>query len=189
VNLVRISNNPKTLAAFVRLTTVISVGAPFCPTLRAMFTANATIVESAGIASTRREKMGKAAAKKQATKRLPFDWARLKQMAESGASILEMAQATDPHFRSSKSEDKTKPTRARLSIAANKGIRIEGRLVRFKRRVKQQVAKNSKPRKAAPKKATKNAASKPKPVVKKGVQRAVQKPSVEPSSVEPKPEA
>jgi hypothetical protein len=126
--------------------------------------------------------MGKAA-KKETPKRVPFNWAKLKKMAESGASIVEMAEATDPHYRTSKSDDKTKPTRARLSIAANKGVRIEGRIVRFKRRVKAQTEKQSKA-KADSKKASNVA----KPTAKKAKPNAAPKPTVVAKPEEPKPQ-
>jgi hypothetical protein len=44
-----------------------------------------------------------------------------------------MAKATDPHFDPDK-PDATKTTRAKISIAMNKGVTIDGKLVRFKRR-------------------------------------------------------
>jgi hypothetical protein len=44
-----------------------------------------------------------------------------------------MAKATDPHFDPNK-PDATKTTWAKISIAMNKGVAIDGKLVRFKRR-------------------------------------------------------
>jgi hypothetical protein len=44
-----------------------------------------------------------------------------------------MAKSTDPHFDPNK-PDATKTTRAKISIAMNKGVTIDGKLVRFKRR-------------------------------------------------------
>src|ERR1035437_9878562 len=44
-----------------------------------------------------------------------------------------MSKATDPHFDPNK-PDATKTTRAKISIAMNKGVTIDGKLVRFKRR-------------------------------------------------------
>jgi len=119
--------------------------------------------------------------KKATAKRVPFNWAKLKKMAESGASILEMAEATDAHFRTSKSTDRTKPTRARLSIAANSGVHIEGRLVRFKRRVKLHTVE-SKPKPTATKQA-KNPTTKAK--VQKAKVTGKKTPKVVPLSPSP----
>jgi len=44
-----------------------------------------------------------------------------------------MAKATDPHFDPQK-PDATKTTRAKISVAMNKGVTIDGKLVRFKRK-------------------------------------------------------
>jgi hypothetical protein len=44
-----------------------------------------------------------------------------------------MEKATDPHFDPNK-PDATKTTRAKISIAMNKGVMIDGKLVCFKRR-------------------------------------------------------
>jgi hypothetical protein len=44
-----------------------------------------------------------------------------------------MAKSTDPHFDVNK-PDATKTTRAKISVAMNKGVTIDGKLVRFKRR-------------------------------------------------------
>jgi len=85
--------------------------------------------------------MGKTAKKPKATKtkkpeqkaRVAIPWGRLKQMWDAGKSYLEMAKATDPHFDVNK-PDATKTTRAKISIAMNKGVTVDGKLVRFKRR-------------------------------------------------------
>src|ERR1039458_6196527 len=85
--------------------------------------------------------MGKTAKKPKATKtkkaepktRVAIPWGKLKQMWDAGKSYLEMAKATDPHFDSNK-PDATKTTRAKISVAMNKGVTIDGKLVRFKRR-------------------------------------------------------
>ncbi|HWR35394.1 MAG TPA: hypothetical protein VN622_05935 [Clostridia bacterium] len=125
--------------------------------------------------------MGKAA-KKEAPKRVPFDWAKLKKMAENGASIAEMASKTDRNYDPN-SEDPCKPTRARLCIAANKGVRIDGRLICFKRSSSLQ-AKKATESKASLKKVTKATAKKSKP-------KTIPKPSVVPKPEAPKtqPEA
>ncbi len=85
--------------------------------------------------------MGKTAKKPKAAKpkkaepttRVAIPWAKLKQLWDAGKSYLEMAKATDPHFDSNK-PDATKTTRAKISVAMNKGVTIDGKLVRFKRR-------------------------------------------------------
>src|ERR1035438_3032679 len=85
--------------------------------------------------------MGKTAKKPKATKtkkaeqktRVAIPWGKLKQMWDAGKSYLEMAKATDPHFDPQK-PDATKTTRAKISVAMNKGVTIDGKLVRFKRR-------------------------------------------------------
>ena len=85
--------------------------------------------------------MGKTAKKPKAVKtkkaepkaRVAIPWGKLKQMWDAGKSYLEMAKATDPHFDPSK-PDATKTTRAKISVAMNKGVTIDGKLVRFKRR-------------------------------------------------------
>ena len=65
--------------------------------------------------------------------RVAIPWAKLKQLWDAGKSYLEMAKATDQHFDANK-PDATKTTRAKVSIAMNKGATIDGKLVRFKRR-------------------------------------------------------
>jgi hypothetical protein len=85
--------------------------------------------------------MGKTAKKSKAAKpkkaepkaRVAIPWGRLKQMWDAGKSYLEMAKATDPHFDLDK-PDPTKTTRAKISVAMNKRVTIDGKLVRFKRR-------------------------------------------------------
>jgi hypothetical protein len=80
-------------------------------------------------------KKPKAAKTKKAdpTTRVAIPWGKLKQMWDAGKSYLEMAKATDPHFDANK-PDATKTTRAKISVAMNKGVTIDGKLVRFKRR-------------------------------------------------------
>jgi hypothetical protein len=78
--------------------------------------------------------MGKTAKKPKAAKtkkaepttRVAIPWGKLKQLWNAGKSYLEMAKATDPHF------DPNKP--AKISVAMNKGVTIDGKLVHFKRR-------------------------------------------------------
>ena len=85
--------------------------------------------------------MGKTAKKPKATKpkkaepktRVAIPWGKLKQLWDAGKSYLEMAKATDPHFDANK-PDATKTTRAKISVAMNKGVTIDGKLVHFKRR-------------------------------------------------------
>src|ERR1035437_3018138 len=84
--------------------------------------------------------MGKTAKKPKAAKkkaepktRVAIPWGRLKQLWDAGKSYLEMAKATDTHFEPNK-PDATKTTRAKISVAMNKGVTIDGKLVRFKRR-------------------------------------------------------
>ena len=71
--------------------------------------------------------------KAEPTTRVAIPWGKLKQFWDAGKSYLEMAKATDPHFDSNK-PDATKTTRAKISVAMNKGVTIDGKLVRFKRR-------------------------------------------------------
>jgi hypothetical protein len=85
--------------------------------------------------------MGKIAKKPKAAKpkkaepttRVAIPWGKLKQLWDAGKSYLEMAKATDPHFDPNK-PDATKTTRAKISVAMNKGVMIDGKLVRLKRR-------------------------------------------------------
>ena len=85
--------------------------------------------------------MGKTAKKPKTAKtkkvepitRVAIPWAKLKQLWDAGKSYLEMAKSTDPHFDPNK-PNPTKTTRAKISIAMNKGVTIDGKLVRFKRR-------------------------------------------------------
>jgi hypothetical protein len=85
--------------------------------------------------------MKKTAKKPKATKtkkaeqktRVAIPWGKLKQLWDAGKSYLEMAKATDPHFDPNK-PDATKTTRAKISVAMNKGVTIDGKLIRFKRR-------------------------------------------------------
>jgi hypothetical protein len=110
-------------------------------------------------------KKPKAAKTKKAepTTRAAIPWGKLKQLWDAGKSYLEMAKATDPHFDSNKS-DATKTTRAKISVAMNKGVTIDGKLVRFKRRERTKVS-------VVGKKASKDKAqTKPKQTKAKGKQ-------------------
>ena len=85
--------------------------------------------------------MGKTAKKPKAAKTKKADqkaraatpWGKLKRLWDAGKSYLEMAKATDPHFDPNKPAA-TKTTRAKISVAMNKGVMIDGKLVRLKRR-------------------------------------------------------
>ena len=101
-------------------------------------------------------------------KRVPFNWTRLKKLWDEGKSYLEMAKALDSHYNP-EGDDPTKATRARCSIAMTKGIQLDGKLVKFKRRSKPHTEKDSKP-KAQPTKQTK------KPTKKLKAQPKGQKP-------------
>ena len=110
--------------------------------------------------------MGKTSTKG-STKRVPFNWTRLKKLWDEGKSYLEMAKALDSHYNA-QGDDPTKSVRAKCSVAMTKGVKIDGKIVRFKRRSKPQTDKESKP------KATKQAkkpmttkAQKPKATAKK----------------------
>jgi len=108
--------------------------------------------------------MGKKSAK-ESTKRVPFQWDRLKKMWDGGKSYIEMAKALDTHFNPD-GDDPTKPTRARCSVAMTKGIMLGGKRVFFKPRSKPHTEKESKPKvtatKQAKKPATKAKVQKPK---------------------------
>ena len=106
--------------------------------------------------------MGKTATKG-SMKRVPFNWTKLKKMWDEGKSYLEMAKALDSHFNPD-GDDPTKATRARCSIAMTKGIKLEGKLIRFKRRSKPNKESDSKP-KATAKKQVK------KPTIKSKIQK------------------
>src|ERR1035438_9862545 len=98
--------------------------------------------------------------------RIAIPWAKLKQLWDAGKSYLEMSKATDPHFDPNK-PDATKTTRAKISIAMNKGVTIDGKLVRFKRRertkgsvVGKKVSKDKAKSKSKKAKAVKNSSAK-----------------------------
>ena|ERR1035437_9024387 len=101
--------------------------------------------------------------KSNTSKRVAFNWPKLKKMWDEGKSYLEMAKALDSHFNPD-GDDPTKATRARCSIAMTKGIKLEGKLIRFKRRSKPNKESDSKP-KATAKKQVK------KPTIKSKIQK------------------
>ena len=117
--------------------------------------------------------MGKTATK-ESMKRVPFNWTKLKKMWDEGKSYLEMAKALDSHY-DPEGDDSTKATRARCSVAMTKGIKLDGKLVRFKRRSKPHTETTSKPKatatatasKQAKKPSTKAKVQKPKVTAKK----------------------
>lgn len=86
--------------------------------------------------------MGKTATKV-STKRVPFQWSKLKKLWDEGKSYLDMAKALDSHFNKD-GDDPTKATRARCSIAMTKGIMLDGKRIFFKPRSKPQMTKESK---------------------------------------------
>jgi hypothetical protein len=108
--------------------------------------------------------MGKTATK-ESMKRVPFNWTKLKKMWDEGKSYLEMAKVLDSHYNAD-GDDPTKSIRAKCSVAMSKGIRIDNKVVRFKRRSKAHTDKESKPKATAP--ATKQAK---KPTTKPKVQK------------------
>jgi hypothetical protein len=114
--------------------------------------------------------MGKTATK-ESMKRVPFNWTKLKKMWDEGKSYLEMAKALDSHYDPEGDDDPTKATRARCSIAMTKGIKLDGKLVRFKRRSKPHTDKELKPKpttaKQVKKPTTKPKVQKPKVTAKK----------------------
>ena len=113
--------------------------------------------------------MGKAATK-ESMKRVPFNWTRLKKMWDEGKSYGEMAKVLDSHYNAD-GDDPTKSIRAKCSVAMTKGIKLDGKLVRFKRRSKPHTDTVSKPKATATKQAkkptTKPKVQKPKVTAKK----------------------
>jgi hypothetical protein len=130
--------------------------------------------------------------KAEPTTRVAIPWGKLKQLWDAGKSYLEMAKATDPHFDPEK-PDATKTTRAKISIAMNKGVTIDGKVVRFKRRERSKdVAIGKKASKGKPQSKSKKAKavkSSTAKTVKKGKElKAEPVKSTEPSeAVEPQP--
>ena len=113
--------------------------------------------------------MGKTATK-ESMKRVSFNWQKLQKMWNEGKSYVEMAKALDAHYNP-EGDDPTKATRARCSIAMTKGITLDGKVVRFKRRSTPQAQKESKPKARATKQVKKptikSKIQKPKASVKK----------------------
>jgi hypothetical protein len=113
--------------------------------------------------------MGKTSTKG-SMKRVPFNWTKLKKMWDEGKSYVEMAKVLDSHY-DPEGDDPTKATRARCSIAMTKGIMLDGKLVRFKRRSKPHTDKEAKPKTTATKQvkkpSTKAKVQKPKVTAKK----------------------
>jgi hypothetical protein len=113
--------------------------------------------------------MGKTSTK-ESVKRVPFNWTKLKKMWDDGKSYLELAKALDTHYNA-QGDDPTKSVRAKCSVAMTKGIKIDGKLIRFKRRSKPNKESDSKPNATATKQvkkpSTKAKVQKPKATVKK----------------------
>ena len=134
--------------------------------LRASAAAHALIAMFGWVQPAQRRAMGKTVTK-ESMKRVPFNWPKLKKMWDEGKSYVEMAKALDSHY-DPEGDDPTKATRARCSIAMTKGIQLDGKLVRFKRRSKPNTEKESKPKSTATKKPTTKAkVQKPKVTAKK----------------------
>jgi hypothetical protein len=112
--------------------------------------------------------MGKAATK-ESMKRVPFNWTRLKKMWDEGKSYGEMAKVLDSHYNAD-GDDPTKSIRAKCSVAMTKGVKLDGKVVRFKRRSKTHTETTSKPKATATKQVKKpstKAKVKPKVTAKK----------------------
>jgi hypothetical protein len=106
-----------------------------------------------GWETSKRRAMGKTS-NKESMKRVPFNWAKLKKMWDEGRSYLEMAKVLDSHYNA-QGDDPTKSVRAKCSVAMNTGVKIDGKLVRFKRRSKPHTDKESKLKPTASKQAKK----------------------------------
>lgn len=113
--------------------------------------------------------MGKTATKG-SSKRVPFNWQKLHKMWNENRSYLEMAKTLDSHYNPD-GDDPTKSVRAKCSVAMTKGIKLDGKLILFKRRSKPHTDKESKPKSTATKQAkkptTKAKVQKPKVTAKK----------------------
>src|ERR1019366_5726669 len=96
--------------------------------------------------------MGKTAIK-ETMNRVPFNWTKLQKMWDEGKSYLEMAKVLDAHYNPN-GDDATKSISPKCSVAMTKGVKLDGKLVKFKRRSKPHTEKDSKP-KAQPTKQTK----------------------------------
>src|ERR1035437_7426480 len=113
--------------------------------------------------------------KKEAGKRVPFNWVRLKSMWDGAKSYGEMAKVLHSHYNAD-GDDPTKSIRAKCSVAMTKGIKLDGKLVRFKRRSKPNTEKELKPKAMATKQAKKPTTKpkqKPKVTVKKKAPKVV----------------
>lgn len=114
--------------------------------------------------------------KKEATTRVPFNWVRLKNMWDAGKSYSEISKALDAHY-DPEGDDPTKSVRAKVSVAMNRGVTIDGKLVHFKRRSKVAAEKTTEPKvvkakKVAAKKAPeKTKVATAKPTVKKAAKK------------------
>jgi hypothetical protein len=126
------------------------------------------LIAKFGWDTRKRRAMGKTSTKEN-TKRVPFNWTKLKKMWDEGKSYLEMAKALDFHYNA-QGDDPTKSVRAKCSVALTKGVKIDGKMVRFKRRSKSHTGTVSKPKATIAKqlkKPTKSKVQKPKASVKK----------------------
>ena len=123
--------------------------------------------------------MGKTATK-DSVKRVPFNWTKLKKMWDEGKSYLEMAKSLDSHYNS-EGDDPTKSIRAKCSVAMTKGVKLDGKLVRFKRRSKPNTGKEAKPRPTATKQVK-------KPTTKSKVQKPSVKKAAKVTIITPQPE-
>jgi hypothetical protein len=125
--------------------------------------------------------MGKTSTK-ESVKRSPFNWTKLKKMRDEGKSYLELAKALDTHYNA-QGDDPTKSVRAKCSIAMTKGVKVEGKMVRFKRRSKPHSEKESKPKAMATKQTKKPTpkakVQKPKASVKKTAKVTIITPSTD----------
>jgi hypothetical protein len=102
---------------------------------------------------------------KKDTGRVPIPWGRLKKLWDAGESYERIAKLTDPRY-DPKKPDPTHGTRAKISRALTKGVRIDGRLVRFKPRAGMRAIGMGK-KVPKPKKVVKKPAKKKKAVVTK----------------------
>lgn len=117
--------------------------------------------------------------KKEVFKRTPFPWGRLKAMWDSNRTYTEIAKALDSHFNP-EGDDPTKSIRAKISVAVNRGIRIDGKMTRFARRSKAPIGKSAKPTPVKTQKVTAKKAvdRKPAAAAKKVAPKATAKKSV-----------
>src|ERR1017187_3331290 len=111
--------------------------------------------------TSKRRAMGKTLTK-ESMKRVPFQWSRLQKMWNEGKSYLEMAKALDSHYNSD-GDDPTKSIRAKCSVAMTTGVKIDGKIVRFKRRSKPHTETY---RSRRPRQPSKGKSRRPKPRVK-----------------------